>query len=121
MVMTLRQKKRGKILGKARTTKEELLAAGYSPEVARTQPKSVMKAKGWLKLLDEYLPDEDLLTVTKEALKADQYDMIGKPHPHHSVRLKAAEQGYKVKGKLQPETQNNFNVGEMSVQFREKE
>lgn len=109
--MTIRQKKLARILGKNRTVQQDMIEAGYAPETARSQPKSVMKAKGWQALLEEKLPDSDLLGVHRELLDSKQ----------DQIRLGAVGLGYKVKGKLQPEAVNNFNVGEMSVQFREKE
>jgi hypothetical protein len=118
--MTLKQKKVARLVEKVGSMKEAMLEAGYAPTTAKT-PTKVTEAKGWLKLLNEKLPDDGLLTATQEALKADQYDMIGKPHPHHLVRLKAAEQGYKLKGRFAPDNVNQFNVGEMNVKFREKD
>ena len=109
--MTIRQKRRAKIIGKNSTVQAELLAAGYAPSTAKHQPPSTTKAKGWTKLLDQYLPDERLLGVHDELLDS----------PQDQIRLGAVGLGYKVKGKLQPEAVNTFNVGEMSVQFREKE
>ena len=79
-----------------------------------------MKAKGWMKLMDKYIPDEKLLTKHEEALEAvkpigaqilidKDGETINKENegmievPDQVVRLKAVELGYRVKGKLRPE------------------
>lgn len=102
--MTIRQKRRARIIGKNGTVEGELLEAGYASTTARKQPKSVMKAKGWTQLLEEKLPDEKLLSVHDELLdsKTDQ------------IRLGAVGLGYKVKGKLAPENVANtqINIGD---------
>jgi len=118
--MTIRQKNRARIIGKNRTAQAELLEAGYAPSTAKKQPPTVMKAKGWLKLMDKYLPDNDLLVKHKEALNAVKQigaqilidkngETITKENegmievPDQAIRLKAVELGYRVKGKLRPE------------------
>ena len=118
--MTIRQKKRANIIGKNRTTKAELLEAGYALSTANKQPPTVMKAKSWLKLMDQYIPDGKLLQKHKEALDAVKQigaqilidkdgKIISKENegmievPDNPVRLKAIELGYRVKGKLKPE------------------
>lgn len=111
-MITIRQKRFLKLVGKSRTEGEAMIKAGYAPNTA-IKPSQVKKSKGWKQLLDQYLPDEKLLGVHDELLDSKQ----------DQIRLGAVGLGYKVKGKLAPETVNtaNFNVGEMSVQFREKE
>lgn len=112
--MTIKQKRRAKIIGKNSTTQAELLEAGYSPSTARHQPPSVTKAKGWMKLLDEKLPDDELLTATQEALKAEKLVALpDEPNvvvPDHAIRLKAAEQGYKLKGRFGDGNTTNVQI-----------
>lgn len=93
--------------------------AGYSPKTAKT-PKKLTKSKGWMKLMDTYIPDKDLLVKHKEALNAVKQigaqiliDSNGRTISKenegmievadHPTRLKAVELGYRVKGKLRPE------------------
>lgn len=97
---------------------------GYDPTTAKN-PKNLTESKGWKELMDDWLPDDKLLKAHDEAL--DAVKIVTSPTeadsilPDHMIRLKAVELGYKVKGKLQPESVNNFAIGEMSVQFRERE
>lgn len=107
--MTLKQKRMAKLVESGRTLGEIMVKAGYSPNTAKA-PTKVTKSKGWKVLMDEMLPDSKLLSVHEELLDSTQ----------PQIRLGAVGLGYKVKGKLQPEAVNNFNVSEMSVQFREK-
>lgn len=97
---------------------------GYAPTTAKN-PIELTESKGWKELMDEYLPDKDLLNAPKEALNATKivisHTEPDKELPDHMIRLKASELGLKIKGKLMPEQMNQFNIGEMSVQFREKE
>lgn len=86
-----------------------MLESGYPPTTAKN-PQQVTKTKSWQQLMEKFLPDERLLSVHDELLDSKQ----------DQIRLGAVGLGYKVKGKLQPETQNNFNVGEMSVRFVER-
>lgn len=113
---TNKQKARLKIIGKARSKKAELLAAGYSLSTATKQPPSVLKAKGWEKLIEAYLPDEKLAITHSEALEANKIHGTDDNFieiPDHQIRLRAVELGYKVKGRIQHNGQTavqiNFN------------
>lgn len=105
--MTLRQKKLAINLGKSRTLQEAMLKSDYSKSTAHQQT-NITKSKSWQKLLEEKLPDSELLQVTKDALKAQREDL-----PDHPTRLRAAEQGYKLKGKLT--TDNSINIDKAIV------
>ena len=73
---------------------------GYSPATAEN-PDKLTESKGWKELLDHYLPDDKLLKTHDEALKAQKWnDFTGEREPDHTVRLKAVDMGYKVKGRL---------------------
>lgn len=67
---------------------EILLKAGYSPAVAKN-PDIVLESKGYLELLEVYLPDQDLLQALADDIKA-------KP----ANRKAELELAFKVKGKL---------------------
>ncbi len=102
---TIRQKRLARIVdkGSTKTEKEAMLQAGYSPNTA-IKPSQVKKSKGWKDLLEKYLPDNDLLKVHKEGLKATKiHGSMTEPDrivPDYPTRHKYMESGYKVKGKL---------------------
>lgn len=119
--MTLKQRKALKLVEKCRSMKEVMEGAGYSSATA-THPTKLTKSKGWQALLEKHLPDDNLLTATKEALIADKVvTSLTEPDrtlPDHAIRLKAAEQGYKLKGRYSDVTINQqFNAGEMKIEF----
>lgn len=68
--------------------------AGYSPNT--NNPSQLTESKGWQELMDEYLPESDLVKVHKEGLKATTF----KGDPDFNIRHKYLETGYKVRGKL---------------------
>ncbi len=83
----------------------------YSEKYARSG--KIVKTKSWPELLDKYIPDEDLVKVTKEGLNATfakpiivGRDEKGKPEyeyvekPDFGVRHRYLETGLKVKGKI---------------------
>ncbi len=113
--MTIKQKMAVKeIIENHRSVSAAMRAVGYKASTA-TVPKNLTQSKAWPELLNEYLPDKKLLTATDEALKATKWnDFTGEREADHNARLKAADQGYKLKGRLSEGTQVNqqFNVGE---------
>lgn len=123
---TLKQKKATTLImeshGKLPVSRA-MLEAGYDPTTAKN-PKNLTESKGWKELLEKHLPDNRLLEVHNEALDAVKI-VSSHTEPDYTVpdvptRLRAVELGYKVKGKLQPDTAP-LEPGEMRVQFREKE
>lgn len=93
--------------------------AGYDDTTAKN-PKNLTQSKAWIQLMEEQIPDTELLKKHKEALNAVKQigaqiliDKDGKTIskeneglievPDQVVRLKAVELGYRVKGKLRPE------------------
>lgn len=92
-----------------------MLDAGYAPATAKN-PSELTESKGWNELLEEMLPDEDLLNAPKEALRAMKWnDFTGEREPDHSIRLKAADQGFKLKGKIGGTQVNILNQGDMNM------
>lgn len=118
--MTLKQQKAiNNVVGNGGNVTKAMIEAGYSPNTANT-PQKLTESKAWMELMDQHLPDGDLLAKHKEALEATKpigaQILIGKDGktilkenegmievPDHVVRLKAVELGYRVKGKLRPE------------------
>ena len=121
---TIRQKKAiQKVLesnGK-KPVSQAMREAGY-PETTASNPQQLKRSKAWNELMEEYLPDNELLETHKRALKATK--IHGSPtEPDYEVediptQLKAVELGYKIKKKLSPDTLQQFNVGgDMSIEF----
>jgi hypothetical protein len=52
-----------------------LIEAGYSKTVSET-PNLVLKSKGFQELLDDYLPDADLITTHKKLLETKRIDHL---------------------------------------------
>src|SRR3990167_2829677 len=128
--MTILEKNLEQIVAKGgiKSKADAMRKANYSPRTARTPKKS----KIWPKLLEKYLPDDGLLTVTQEALKANRKraevvdrDSKGAPiyeyfdEEDHATRLKAAEQGYKLKNKYPKEGGININEAKVLVMHSE--
>lgn len=85
---------------------EAMRQAGYSPNTARA-PTKLTNSKAWSELLEQYLPDDRLLQKHDEALEAVKWnDFTGEREPDQSIRLRATELGYKIKGKLSDNTVN---------------
>ena len=119
--MTIKQKRLARVVEKSRTMGEALLKAGYSPATA-IKPTQVTKSKGWQKLMEEQLPDEELLVATKEGLKANKiissHTEPDYEYPDHAIRLKSADQGYKLKGRYSDIVINQqFNTENMEIEF----
>jgi len=97
----------GKPIGQA------MIDAGYAPATAKN-PLELTESEGWKALMDQYLPDIDVLQAHKDGLKATKiatsHTEPDKEIADHPTRLKAVELAYKVKSKFQPTTliQNNF-------------
>jgi len=98
---------------------EIMREVGYSVSTSET-PQRLTESKAWIELMDEHIPDGDLLIKHKEALNAvkpigaqilidKDGNTISKENegmievPDQVVRLKAVELGYRVKGKLKAE------------------
>lgn len=71
---------------------------GYSPHTA-SKPSNLTKSKGWIKLMDKYLPDDKLLGKHSE--------LVGSKND--KVSLSAIELAYKVKGKLKGNARESEN------------
>ena len=88
-----------------------MLKANYSPNYAKN-PQKLRNTEQWQRLLAEKLPDDDLLIAHRNALSATKFnDFSGEREPDHAIRLRAAVEGYKLKGKLVE------NVGNTNTQI----
>lgn len=109
--MTIKQKLAAKkvLENTGRPMGQIMEEVGYKPGSVKN-PQQLTESKGWKELMDKYLPDDKILDVHDQLLDSKRDE----------IRLGAVGLGYKVKGKLQPEAVNTFNVGEMSVRFVER-
>ena len=99
--MTLKQKRAFKeIVENHRSVSSAMREVGYKATTA-TVPKNLTESKGWKELLNKYLPDDKLLQKHNQALEAKKWnDFTGEREEDHTIRLRAVELGYKLKGRL---------------------
>ena len=63
-------------------------------------PSNVTNSKAWKQIMGKYLPDHKLFKTHEEALKATKWnDFTGEREEDHSIRLKAVDMAYKLKGR----------------------
>lgn len=90
---TIRQKKVVRdLIENGGSMKAAMIKAGYSPEYAKN-PKKFRETASFQELLEENLPDW-LLTETHLELLEDK---------DRNIRLRAMQEGYKIKAKYEPE------------------
>lgn len=88
-----------------------MLEAGYSERTSKT-PSLLRNSKAWLEWINGQLPDNRLFKAHREALTASKWnDFTGEREADHSIRLKAAVEGYKVKGY----GQGNANISNTQI------
>jgi hypothetical protein len=114
---TLLQKKASKLVENGGSLGEVMKQAGYSPNTAKT-PTKLTNSKGWIELMDKYLPDDEMLAVHQRALHATKiHGSLTEPDREVEdipTQLKAIELGYKVKRKLSEVNVNQqFNFGKV--------
>lgn len=109
-----------------------MIKGGYSKKTAKT-PQKLTNSKGFKELCEKYLPDELLIKVHKEGLKAVKKeqkiigrDDDGKPEyemidvEDYAVRHKYLETAYKIKGKIGYEEPPGLQVN-INLDFRDSE
>lgn len=90
---------------------------GYSSNTA-VDPGNLTRSKGWKELMEQFLPDDKLLTKHNEAMEATKWnDFTGDREEDHAIRLRAVELGYKLKRHLGPEIVQQFNSEQMDIEF----
>lgn len=99
--MTLRQQTAiKKVMETHGNVTEAMKAAGYSPSTINT-PEVLTKSKAWQELMEDYMPDKKLFKKHDEALEATKWnDFTGEREADHTIRLKAVDLAYKLKGRL---------------------
>ena len=107
------------------STGQAMLNAGYDPTTAKN-PKNLTESKAWPDLVEEYLPDEEVVKAHNRGLNATK---IHTSHTEPDVvvddiptQLKAVDLAYKVKAKYseQPRVTNNILVipGELLEKYQ---
>lgn len=90
--------------------------AGYTNS-ASLQPQKITRTEQWQRLMDKYLPDDDLTKIHKKLLKKKEVVVVsdGKAGSHieytgqiHSDAAKALDMAYKLKGSYAPEKQRLY-------------
>jgi hypothetical protein len=114
---TLKQKKAFKLVESGRKIGEVMVKAGYSKNTA-IAPTKLTKSKGWLELMEKYLPDKllaekhrELLEVPKKVRRYIKGDLESEYEELDSQAIsKGLDMGYKLKGKYAPEKSLNVNI-----------
>ena len=116
--MTIKQKKAIKeIVENHRSVSSAMRIAGYKPTTA-TVPKNLTQSKTWQEVMKTYRPDEKVFQRHSEALDAEKWnDFSGEREADHAIRLRAAELQYKLTKKIGPEIMQQFNSGDMKIEF----
>lgn len=100
--MTIRQKRLAKQVGISRTMGEAMLASGYAKSTSLKKTAAITQTPGFKELLEQHLPISDAFKLTKDAYKAVKIVALpDEPNikmEDHAIRLKAAEQTYKLHG-----------------------
>jgi hypothetical protein len=114
---TLKQKKAFKMVESGRHLKEVMVKAGYSKNTA-IAPTKLTKSKGWLELMEKYLPDKLLAEKHKELLevpkktkhfKKGELEVEFEELDSNAIS-KGLDMAYKIKGRYAPEKNLNINV-----------
>ena len=76
-----------------------MIKAGYTVASAN-QPKVLTDSNAWKQVMGKYLPDDKLFRKHEEALDATKWnDFTGEREEDHTIRLKAIDMAYKLKGR----------------------
>lgn len=117
---TIKQKKAfDNIVENGGNISKGMIDAKYSPNTAKT-PQKLTESKGWIELMDEYIPDKELVKIHKEGLKANrkifknnnetgEIEMVSE-EPDFAIRHKYLDSAYKIKGSYAPEKSATVNV-----------
>lgn len=111
---TIRQKLVFQDVVKGGSISGSMVKRGYSPKTAKKTDR-LTRTKGWKALVEKHISDTKLAKVHAEGLAATKYEsrLSGKGEselmevPDFAVRHKYLESGYKIKGKYNPEGNNN--------------
>ena len=91
----------------------------YSDSFSK-EPSRLIQSKGWQELMEQHLPEKDLLKVHREGLKAGkkifknnnatgEIEEVG-VEPDYATRHKYLDTGYKLRGSYAPEKSINLNL-----------
>ena len=92
------------------TVTQAMLKAGY-PRTTVNNPKVLTESKYWKQIMNQYLPDHKLFKKHEEALDATKWnDFTGEREADHSIRLKAVDMAYKLKGRGVDSSTSNTQI-----------
>lgn len=106
------------------STGQAMLNAGYSVATAKN-PQKLTESKAWPDLVEEYLPDDEVLKAHQRGLNATKIQ-TSHTEPDRVVediptQLKAVDIAYKVKNRYVNTQINILNQGgDMDLEFTEK-
>ena len=84
--------------------------AGYSVATSK-KPEVLTKSNAWKQIMGKYLPDDKLFKTHEEALLATKWnDFTGEREEDHSIRLKAVDMAYKLKGRGNDSVSGNTQI-----------
>ena len=98
-----------------------MVESGYSELTSAKPTQNLINTKGWQELMEEHLPDKELVRVHEEGLNAIKTDRlyvgVGKNkelqlvnEPDFATRHKYLETAYKIKGKYEESPENPNKV-----------
>lgn len=77
---------------------QAMIKAGYSKATSKT-PQKLTSSIAWKQAMSQHLPLDELFRTHKEALQATKWNNFRNDwEADHSIRLKAVEMAYKLKG-----------------------
>ena len=101
---TIKQKQAFKKVVEGSSISQAMRDVGYSESTA-LRPNKLTNTQGWQELMAKHLPDNDLIKVHKEGLKATKifssHTEPDKTVPDYGVRHKYLETAYKIKNRFQ--------------------
>lgn len=125
---TKKQKKAvAKMVENGGVASKAMIESGYSEATAKT-PQKLTESKGFKELLEQYIPDDELVKIHKEGLHATKLNGVGGMKvglkkgefedighadietPDYPTRHKYLDTAYKIKGSYAPEKTVSFNA-----------
>jgi hypothetical protein len=102
-----------KLVANGGNLRKAMTEVGYSPNTAHT-PSKLTKSKGWLELMEKYLPDKHLSERHREFLDAPRLirsykkgDLVSETEETDPSAVRALDMAYKLKGRYSAESEGN--------------
>lgn len=107
-----------RVVNKKQDFRKAMLEVGYSESSSHNPGNVLVSKKGWQMLVDEYLPESELVRVHKEGLNATRKIQVDKELidiEDYQTRHKYLETGYKIRGRMAIKEDTtptvNINIG----------